>query len=981
MVSFDQASRVGLNRAGLQAMLTRGSEWRRWDLHVHTPGTALNNQFGNWDEYLAAIESHPDVKVIGVTDYMTLTNYSQLKEYKAQGRLQNIDLLIPNIEFRLAPPTDRATAVNLHLLISPEDPNHETELLNALGRLTWRYGGRNYSCLPDQLMALGRAYDQAAVEDHVALRVGVTQFKADFTRLQEWYQNEGWLRENSLTAVEAGKDGLSGFLRDGAWGGYREEITRFAQIIFSGRPGERVFWLGERSAEDLLTINRLGGSKPCAHGSDAHQITELFQPEQDRFCWIKADSTFEGLKQILYEPADRIYIGPTPPLYHDQARVIRSVRLHNANGWFDDVEIPLNPGLVAIIGQKGSGKSALAELIALAAESWMGDESASFLERAGKHLDDMTVALTWDDDSSSEVRVGDHQSTDPKLRYLSQRFVERLCADDHPGIELLHEIEAVIFSYLDPTDTLNASNFEELRAIRTEAVRAEGRRLREDILRSIQEECALRDNAAKLAEKRGRIKTLAEERDGLQKQLPQAVTDQEAQVQQELQTHRQSLAVAQRDTATEKHLLQKIADLRSRTVSFEVQMNRFYSEIEPVLKEIGISDGDLLSFRPKFTSAIEPTLAKRERDIRASLTNREGNPTDPDNGTIRWLQARIEQLTKQETADKARQERVKNIQRRIAAIGVEISRIDTEIKQIEGPEKARINALRDSRREDYVSYFRNLTEEQRVLEALYGPVTNQLQTEGTAAQERELEFSIRWDVNLESWLERGAALFDQRKTIPHGTYQGLGRAARDCLLPAWTSGSPDAVGQAMEQFLEAFRDANLPPARYLRSGITLRDVLTWVYEIEHVKLNYSLKYNGTELDKLSPGTKGIVLLILYLGMDTDDTRPLIVDQPDENLDNESIYQLLSAYFRKAKTRRQIILITHNPNLVVNTDAEQIVVATATRREGGLPHVTYRAGSLENSIPPDRGIRQQVCRILEGGSDAFRKREQRYALDS
>ena len=121
------------------------------------------------------------------------------------------------------------------------------------------------------------------------------------------------------------------------------------------------------------------------------------------------------------------------------------------------------------------------------------------------------------------------------------------------------------------------------------------------------------------------------------------------------------------------------------------------------------------------------------------------------------------------------------------------------------------------------------------------------------------------------------------------------------------------------------------------------------------------------------------MLILYLGMDVGDTRPLIVDQPDENLDNESIYALLTTYFKGAKKRRQIILITHNPNLVVNGDSEQVIVATAQRRANGLPYITYASGALENSDLVDLGIRQQVCRILEGGTDAFLKREKRYAL--
>jgi ABC-type cobalamin/Fe3+-siderophores transport system ATPase subunit len=108
-----------------------------------------------------------------------------------------------------------------------------------------------------------------------------------------------------------------------------------------------------------------------------------------------------------------------------------------------------------------------------------------------------------------------------------------------------------------------------------------------------------------------------------------------------------------------------------------------------------------------------------------------------------------------------------------------------------------------------------------------------------------------------------------------------------------------------------------------------------------------------DLKKLSPGTKGIVLLILILGMDVNDTRPLIVDQPDENLDNESIYTLLTVYFKNAKVRRQIILIIYNPNLVVNTDAEQVVIADMAKRDDALPHISYVSGSLKNNSPAHR----------------------------
>lgn len=865
------------------------------------------------------------------------------------------------------------------MLVSPDDPTHEKEILNALGRLTWKYGDRNYSCLPDQLIDLGRAFDPSVPNDRAALEVGVIQFKVDFTTLREWFNGEPWLRANSLVAVAAGQDGLSGFQQDGAWGGYRQEITRFSHMLYSGRPGEREFWLGQRSPDDLETIRRLGGFKPCIHGSDAHEIAKLFRPDQDRFCWVKADPTFEGLRQLLYEPEDRVYIGPTSPIFHDEARVISAIRLSQSDDWFDDVEIPLNSGLVSIIGQKGSGKSALAELTAYAAGNWITEEPGSFLKRAGAHLENLNVELLWADGEALTVRIGDAQPDGQDVRYLSQKFVERLCADDHIGAELAQEIEAVVFSYLDPTDTLNASSFDELRALRTEGIRAEADRLREEVIRLIREECALRENAGKLPEKNARIKTLTEEREGLVKQLPKPASEAEEKLQQELQSARQALTTLQQAAAGDKQKLQKIKDIRTRITAFKSQIARFCSEIDGALTEVGVPEAERGDFHPRFPGDTEPALARREAELNAALAAQLGAAENPKDGTIRALQKQIDTLQKQESADKARQEKIKSIQARIAAIDTEVERIRTEIVQITGPEKARIATAAVERMTAYVAYFANLQSEQLTLEELYAPVSKRLTGDSASVQEQDLEFSIRWEADLRNWLERGSALFDQRTTIPYGTMGDLAKTAEKILVPAWVSGAPAQIEPAMNEFLKEFRNRDLPPSKYLRTGVTVQDVFEWLYEVDHVRLSYGLKYNGVELEKLSPGTKGIVLLILYLGMDVADTRPLIVDQPDENLDNESIYELLTAYFKSAKKRRQIILITHNPNLVVNADSEQVIVATAERRESGLPHITYPSGSLENDKPQDRGIRQNVCRILEGGSDAFRKRERRYAL--
>ena len=959
-------------------MLSVGSQWRRWDLHIHTPETALNNQFKGWEEYLQAIESSTDVAAIGVTDYLTITNYSYLRRLRDTGRIQNIKLLVPNIEFRLAPPSDKATAVNIHILISPDDPQHEAEISHALARLHWEYNNRLYSCTRQQLIDLGRAFDRTQTDDRGALSVGTLQFKVDFTQFRDWYNKEAWLRRNSLIAVSAGDDGLAGFRRDGAWAAHRDEITRFSQVIFSGRPGERDFWLGQGSDLDRQTMSSLGGPKPCVHGSDAHEIDELFKPDGNRFCWIKADLTFEGLRQLLYEPGHRVYIGPSAPLYHDQSRTIKTIQISNANGWFDDVTLPLNPGLVSIVGQKGSGKSALAELIAYTAGSWQTDGSQSFLTRAGGHIEGLAIKLTWADDSESEIRLWDEQSDSKEIRYLSQKFVEHLCAEDNIGSDLVREIESVIFSTIDPTDTLNASSFDELRAIRTESLREERERSREEIAALIREEVDLREQINKVAEKTAKTKTLKEEGDGLTKQIPAPASAEEAKAQKELEAKRLALSTLQQAIATDKQKLQKLSDVRSRISAFQTQINSFNVELTKLLQAADIAVSDHATFRPRFSGDWESVLGKRETDLRTVVSAREGSIENPSGGTVRALQTEIKTLMDRETADKARQEKIKAIQTRVASITTEISRLEAEIKQLEGPSTERANAAYSERLAAYERYFTNLTVEQETLEDLYSTVKSNSNV--TDEPESELEFSIRWEADVDKWLERGGALFDQRKTIPYGTMQELAIAAKKILLPAWTSGNPARIAADHRKFLDEFRKPQLKVRNYIRAGVTPQDIHQWLYEVGHIRLNYGLKYNGVDLEKLSPGTKGIVLLILYLGMDTTDTRPLVVDQPDENLDNKSIYKMLTSYFKKAKARRQIILITHNPNLVVNADSEQVVVATCTRRPDNLPHITYESGSLENVAADGKGIRQQVCRILEGGADAFRKRERRYSLD-
>lgn len=996
----------------------RGSEWRKWDLQVHTPASHLNNQFGSdWDTYVQNLFRTliaKDVAAVGLTDYFTIEGYKTVKEkYLAdESKLATLFSeeeivkigairILPNIEFRLNRFVG-PSRINAHVILSDEVSIADIEE-HFLHDLTFVHEAdpnataARYKLKGDNLKRLGERLirEHGKFAQYDPLFVGMTNAVVDDDDILEAL-GDSRFKDKFLFCVVADED-LAKVKWDGQDHLTRKLLVQRSSALFSGSPATRNWALAQpphyTDGEEHF-VREFKTLKACLHGSDCHGYHEIAHPcatrgkdkshdcQQHpdqcelRYCWIKADTTFEGLRQILHEPADRAFIGPSAPDYHDEARVISSIKLEDGAGWFTDVDIPLNPGMVSIIGQKGSGKSALADLIAFAAGSWE-DDDASFLRRAAAHLNGMKITLNWADGASCAGVVGEHRDPDREVRYLSQNYVERICAKDGITKELVREIENVIFSYLDPTDTLNASDFDQLRALKTEGVRSEGDRLRDEVQSVIREECALRDLLAKLPEKKTRMKTLNEEREGLVKQMPAAASPEEKKLLEELQSKRGALTKVQHQAATEKQLLQRVADLKTRLAAFKSQMERFYQEIEPTLIELGVPNTEHESFKAEFKGDTDSPLDKRVNAIKGKLKALEGGE-QPAEGTIKRLNAEIEGLMKRETADKARQERTKQIQTRIAIINAEIERLQAEIKTIEEVEHPKLKTLANKRLEAYVAYFKNLGIEQKSLQSLYEPIQDQLSAQALL-KGKELVFAIRWSANMSDWLERGSVLFDQRRTIPYGTFELLSQAARKVLLPAWASGEPETIRAAFEEFMGEFRKEGYPWKGYVRSGVSLQDVLSWLYEVDHISLEYGLKFNGADLESLSPGTKGIVLLILYLGMDTNDTRPLIVDQPDENLDNESIYNLLTPYFRAAKVRRQVIVITHNPNLVVNSDSEQIIIAMAEKQDNGLPVIRYASGALEDNTPA--GTRNQVCNILEGGDVAFRKRERRYSLTS
>ena len=155
----------------------------------------------------------------------------------------------------------------------------------------------------------------------------------------------------------------------------------------------------------------------------------------------------------------------------------------------------------------------------------------------------------------------------------------------------------------------------------------------------------------------------------------------------------------------------------------------------------------------------------------------------------------------------------------------------------------------------------------------------------------------------------------------------------------------------------------------LKKDVTSAKLYQYLYSLDYLKPHYTLRWAGKDIEQLSPGERGTLLLIFYLLIDRSEV-PLVIDQPEENLDSQTVYTILVPSFKEAKNRRQIIVVTHNPNLAVVCDADQIIYASMDKENGN--RIEYTCGAIENPV-----INQKVVDVLEGTRPAFENREGKY----
>jgi ABC-type lipoprotein export system ATPase subunit len=987
----------------------RGSLWHRWDPHIHAPGTVLEDRFnGDWDGYLAAIEAAvPKIRALGVTDYCVLDSYEAIRTHKQNGRLSDVKFIFPNVELRYDIGVPKGSAINVHLLVRPHDDDHVEQLRSFLATLTLTVDGEAYYCERGSLIKLGIRHDAKLRENEKkALAEGVKQFKVSRDQLHKRLRTSKWARENVLTAISvSNKDGTAALQADDSFTIIRRDIEKTANIIFSSQEAQRLFWLGNGVLRLTELIERYGGKKPCIHGDDAHDLSRVGKPDGDRYTWIKGDLTFDSLRQICFEPEARVAIGPSAPTGALPSQSITNVQLSNAC-WFTNGSVPINSGLVAIIGARGSGKTALADIIAAASYALSGhlnDRSFVSRERAGNYLQNSTASLEWEDGDETSAKMGQLQrvlSEEPRMQYLSQQFVEILCSSEGINDKLLDEIKRVVFDAQPHAKRMGAASFSELLEIRTTRART-ARSNHEHTLQQIigqlleewQRSAAAKQLRAKHTDlakaiekdKRDRSKLIGQGSDERVKQMD-AVSRASEDVQMKVQR-------ANRRLQALLGLRDEVGSIRKAGAPIRL------SQLQQSHSEAGLDPGEWQAFELRFANAVDDILARRLRETEQSIKQLTGpNANEPtgisanqpvpgqsfvsagavlESQTLSLLQVEAERLRALIGIDTRNAAVVRRLSDKISKDESALAQLERDLEAAEQAPK-KLADLNNARQATYAAIFESIADEERQLSEIYEPLKDQLASESGAL--RKLSFSVRRRVDISGWADRGEQLFDLRINGAFAGHGSLLEQGRSKLLPIWLRGSSEEVAQAVADFRNAYEAGMIAQAKCERGdAVAFRrwwgDVAAWLWGTDHVSVAYSIRYDGVDVEQLSPGTRGIVLLLLYLAIDKNDDRPLIIDQPEENLDPKSIHDELVHHFRSAKRRRQIIVVTHNANIVVNADADQVIVAECgPRSDGQLPDISYTSGGLENP-----SIRKHVCDILEGGVEAFRERAKRLRI--
>lgn len=752
--------------------------------------------------------------------------------------------------------------------------------------------------------------------------------------------------------------------------------------------------------------------------SDSRSLQDIFSSdEDDNYCWIKSDPTFQGLKHAIIESNNRIFIGEIPEKLNvnseSKENLINSINIsstENKNEWFDAVgKIEFNEGLVAIIGNKGSGKSALADIISLAGNCHQND--FTFLNKnkfqALRIHKKYSAEINFQDGYTKTIEFTNNKpdyTKDARCIYLSQTFVNDLC-DSTLGVEKLQsEINRVIFSHVPQEEKLFKDNLKDLIQIKT----TEQEENRTDLIKQMEE----------LNKRISSLEFL------LSKQNKESINNKLAELQRRLKTiidNEKPSVVDKPDDA----LLNRIGSITTRYNGIKFKIEEKIGKKQASLNTLNASIQHVHEIIAEINS-FQKDYSKISRIISQSTFLKDAG-INPDN-IIKILirTEKLDQLIKVST------EKVTSIRQYIEKSKVLLDHIDSYLhkiskkltdkhavyhkytqsitiwknkqKAITGDKKTKntilyITSYLEELEDSVPQQLKELIIQRTKLSKEIVHVTFEkekcLSSIYSYAQANADSFSKLFSIPINEFLK-----FDSRLSISQqfadeffnfisqnksGTFYKVdeGRVELDKIINEIDMLDEDSISKFPVLIINALHhnlatdpsrsDANCQTLieNQLSAKTKKEDFYNYLFSFEYINARFTFTYDSKTLNHLSPGEKGILLLIFYLLIDKN-KQPIIIDQPEENLDNETVFLRLVSFIKYAKQKRQIIIVTHNPNLAVVSDAEQIIQCNLNKSMNNL--ITHQCGSIENLL-----IKDLVIRILEGTELAFLNRQFKYDL--
>lgn len=1031
---------------------TKGSEWRKWDLHIHTPLSIIQNYGGNtlksWELFISDLENLPEeFKIIGINDYIFLDGYKKVLEFKNNGRLQNIDLILPVVELRLDKFGSIGDAawkkVNFHIIFSNEvtAAQIEQQFLNAIFHthtLSPEYSDFDFSGVitRESLVDFGRKVkDSSSVNVNGSdIIIGFNNITYDYSKVLKTLEST-YFTDKYITAV--GKTEWD-VLR---WNGSistKKTIINNADLVFISAESVDSF---NRAKQKLSSENVNDLLIDC---SDSHSFSSRTgssdKPIKDRIgnclTWIKADPTFEGLKQIIYEPNDRLFVGDRPEVLDrvdsDKTRYISSLNIKQNEGynetkgvWFKDLDIELNKELVTIIGNKGNGKSALSDIIGLLGNTHNANKSGikkpitngnfSFLVQ-GKFLknrlaDSFTGTLTWEDTQSTEKVLG--EEIDPysleKVRYLPQNYFEEL-TNDLNGEGFKNTLEDVVFRHL-PSEQRMKNSFSELRDYKQAGIKEDISLLKKELenlnthildlerkkhpnyLLEVKSKIQEKGNElavqVKLLEELFEIENpeVAETRSTENRERFTSIEEWNSKVKeldQEIDTAREEYSELLEDKEILTGILTDFDRYAQQIESYKLDkrdiLSKFEISIDEVLKiekNYFIVQNKIDKFLITLSTLSDKLLSvqkinilpedERENKADQSLFTKKDKYLAKISEIKKELSAQ-EKLYQDYVEGKNRLERKKN---EIQGTNdtPETLLYYKELKRIlEEDIPAKLDVLVEKRYRLSQNIFEKKQEIIELFNEFKKPVDDKVQqySEYLSDYPIKIEVSFKLDDNFfDKFLD---FILKNKK----GSFKDDGDALIRNILLDKDINDKDVLCSILKDIIDKLKlDDSKNEDREISNQIkNVSEFYSYLFSLDYLQAVYELKLGEKSLDELSPGEKGTLLLVFYLMID-DEKIPLIIDQPEDNLDNKSVFEMLTKFIKLAKKQRQIIIVTHNPNLAVCADAEQIIYVEIDKSHN-QNIVSVETGSIENLA-----INKRIVEILEGTMPAFDKRKLKY----